>query len=585
MNGSDGTVSREKRSRLVTGCQGCRERHLKCRRYMLNHDYKLILYKGDTNTPSCLRCITANIECVRSVNVRFKKFNDGNKELDLTFPEDQTWTESGNITQFYNETQDLIRYYQGKDVSPLNNFLDIHSRVLSISGCYVDNDRAHSKDCTDHELVPQQEQYTVPMSEDVNLSGEPGSGFSAYRDHSEQSTTQASTPISIGILSPAVVGPNDGIESIDNQNMIITLTDREAVLMRNFIEKMALWADISDMQRHFETEVPRRALYQPVLRFAIFAFSSRHINRSTNDDSTESLQYHNKCLQLLIPKLSELNEEINEDILAAIAILRQYEEMDDYDSRCHLIGTTKLLNSISTFGSSGGLGEAAAWLCLRQDIYVSLVSQQPLRMHLENFHNSKTFRNNDDVSWANKMVFLLAKILSYAFSIDQEYNTTHLHEVSYEVDEWSRLKPPTFNPIRFLPQNKQDKRAFPEIWLLSPFHVIALQYYHIAKVVLAVSVQQPKVSGYENLRHGRRIEKIVHDNLLIILGLALSNSAAENTLFTARHALSVWGGVFRDTLEREATLSFLITMENRTGWKAGELINTLKKQWDEDIDM
>ena len=35
---------------------------------------------------------------------------------------------------------------------------------------------------------------------------------------------------------------------------------------------------------------------------------------------------------------------------------------------------------------------------------------------------------------------------------------------------------------------------------------VAVQYYHIAKLVLAVSIRQPQISGYENLRQGRKIE-------------------------------------------------------------------------------
>jgi hypothetical protein len=247
-------------------------------------------------------------------------------------------------------------------------------------------------------------------------------------------------------------------------------------------------ADITDLKRHFEIEVPRRALHQPVLRLAICAFSSRHISRNFEYDETEALQYHNECVQLLIPKLSEPSEEINEDVLAAISILRQYEEMDGtpalsnilnaelivyavaFDNRCHLIGTTKILNSISTFGSSGGLGEAAAWLCLRQDIYVSLVSQQPLRTHLENYNNSKTFRRTDDVSLANQMVFLLAKVLSYAFLPDQNTSTVVLQQIDREVESWYMTKPVTFTPIRYVPRSRELNRAFPEVWLLSPFH-------------------------------------------------------------------------------------------------------------------
>jgi Fungal specific transcription factor domain len=92
-------------------------------------------------------------------------------------------------------------------------------------------------------------------------------------------------------------------------------------------------ADITDLQRHFEIEVPRRALSNPLLRFAIFAFSSQHLNRHQGCDSLEALQYHSQCVRLLMPILSGREEELTEDVLAAVAILRQYEEMDGESSQ------------------------------------------------------------------------------------------------------------------------------------------------------------------------------------------------------------------------------------------------------------
>lgn len=98
--------------------------------------------------------------------------------------------------------------------------------------------------------------------------------------------------------------------------------------MRNYVENMAHWADVSDIERHFEIEVPRRALSQPVLCKAIFAFSARHLNRSAGQNETEALEYHHECLQLLQSIVSGPQEDLTEDVLAAVAILRQYEEMD-----------------------------------------------------------------------------------------------------------------------------------------------------------------------------------------------------------------------------------------------------------------
>ena len=141
------------------------------------------------------------------------------------------------------------------------------------------------------------------------------------------------------------------------------------------------------------------------------------------------------------------------------------------DNQFHLTGTTHILNTVSSFGSSGGLGEAAAWLCLRQDIYISLTSQKPLRTNLQNFDHSDTFGRNDDFAWASRMVFLLAKVLKCAFSYEvSAAHLTFLHDIEAEVETWYSAKPHTFNPIRFIPRAQKRDHRFPSIWMLLPVH-------------------------------------------------------------------------------------------------------------------
>ncbi|CEJ53706.1 hypothetical protein PMG11_00054 [Penicillium brasilianum] len=339
---------------------------------------------------------------------------------------------------------------------------------------------------------------------------------------------------------------------------------------------MAHWADITDPYRHFESEVPARALKEPVLRCAIFAFSSRHLNRQKDSDTAEALQYHNECVQLLIPALSE-TEQITEDVLAAVAILRQHEEMDGEDHQFHLTGTTHILNSVQSFGSSGGLGEAAAWLCLRQDIYVSLTTQRPLRTNLLNFHGSDIFNRNDDFAWSSRMVFLLAKVLQS--SVSDVCPDTAIRE---EVEDWYTSKPYTFEPVRMVARGSEIDQRFPTIWMLLPVHVIGLQYYHIAKIVLALSASSPIKSAYESFRQTRQTERNIRYHLLCILGLAQSNSRAENTLFTARHSLVAWGWVLRHHSDQKAAEYLLHDMHERTGWNMDALIRSLRQQWQDD---
>jgi hypothetical protein len=262
-------------------------------------------------------------------------------------------------------------------------------------------------------------------------------------------------------------------------------TERQAVLIKNFVENMALWADATDIKRHFELEVPRRSMYFPVLRYAVFAFSSRHLSRDKSDTSTESLEYYDHCLSLLIDTVGQSNGPIDEETLAAIAILRQYEEMDGKedplietfkltspadDMEMHLTGISRIVNSMSLFDFNGGLGEAAAWLCLRQDIYVSLTKQRPLRSDLETYLQSDVFRRVDDAAYANKMVFLLARALSCVFPSDLPVCNEKLESIRLEVDSWFDSKPASFNPILEKGRNKDEGRLLPNIWVLSPFN-------------------------------------------------------------------------------------------------------------------
>ncbi|CAG8278055.1 unnamed protein product [Penicillium salamii] len=480
--------------------------------------------KCDENELGCGLCQQAGVECDRS-NIRFRNGLSVPKEPKLAFPDLDSWPQLLGRVRFHDETADITSLYS---VEGHSAFID--ETPDNVSG-----------------LLPN-----------TNVANELNQHHSIAGSHSPST---ASSSLSNQLRSSRVRHP---------------LSEREAILMRNFVENMALWADITDPRRHFETEVSVRAFKEPVLRYAIFAFSSRHLNRQDNSDATEALQHHNCCVQLLIPALSGPRDNITEDILAAVAILRQHEEMDGEDNQFHLTGTTHILNTVSTFGSSSGLGEAAAWLCLRQDIYISLTSQQPLRTNLHSFHHSDVFQRNDDFAWSSRMVFLLAKVVQSAFT-----ESAMAHGTQQEIEEWYSNKPDTFDPVRSAPRGPEPDRRFPTIWMLLPVHVIGIQYYHIAKILLALSEAPRASSAYESLRHSRLVEKHVRHHLLTVLGLAQSNSKAENTLFTARHSLVAWGWVLRDPLDQNAAESLLQAMNARTGWNMDALIQTLRAQWQE----
>ena len=74
--------------------------------------------------------------------------------------------------------------------------------------------------------------------------------------------------------------------------------------------------------------VPQRAANYPVLMNAILALSSRSLSRVNGTEDVDSPRYLTQCLEILIPVLDDPLESLDENLLAAIVILRLYEEAD-----------------------------------------------------------------------------------------------------------------------------------------------------------------------------------------------------------------------------------------------------------------
>lgn len=253
------------------------------------------------------------------------------------------------------------------------------------------------------------------------------------------------------------------------------------------------------------------------------------------------------------------------------------------DNRFHLEGISRILNMVPDFAAAGGLGEAAAWLCLREDIYVSLTTQSPIKIGLECFSNSASIRRGDDYSWANKMILILAQILNRAFSEPVSQSDIAISEA--DIADWDQFKPASYQPIHFAASSQHAARPFPEIWMLAPHHVVGLQYFHIAQIVLSVMKhQQMAAKPYSSLFQNRSRDRHVRRHLRFIVGLAVSNELAENTWFTARHCLSVWAGCLRKRIDQEAAIQFLKDMDRRTGWTTTGLIESLRGQWNDDSE-
>lgn len=103
---------------------------------------------------------------------------------------------------------------------------------------------------------------------------------------------------------------------------------QEAQLMRFFVDRIAPAIDLCDRDRHFALVVPQRASQCPILLNAVFAASARHLSTISDFDPIVSNKYNQECLKHLIPKLSDAEAIMDENLLAATVILRHLEELE-----------------------------------------------------------------------------------------------------------------------------------------------------------------------------------------------------------------------------------------------------------------
>jgi hypothetical protein len=197
----------------------------------------------------------------------------------------------------------------------------------------------------------------------------------------------------------------------------------------------------------------------------LLAIASRY---DSADNDLESTFYHSQCIELLIKAFADPPETWNTTLLVAVVIARLYEENDnETDSYYHhLSGTQNLLNHqvISRFVMQGGLAEAASWVHLRQAIYVYVARRRPLEICLENFERSTVFRRYDDSAYANRAVYIFAKIMKLFLSTSGSLDTSGAWEaIEMEVDGWYDGRPMSFKPIYYKEADVYSERPFPVI--------------------------------------------------------------------------------------------------------------------------
>jgi len=359
----------------------------------------------------------------------------------------------------------------------------------------------------------------------------------------------------------------------------------EAGLLRHFVNHLAISFDLTDPSCHFRNIVPQRALTDPILLNAILAASARHISRVSGGDPYIADKYHQRCIQHLIPMLSDEAAVLDENLLASTVILRFLEEIDvplsgkvHLDGAGHLIGAHAFVSAQEIF--SGGLRLAAFWVGLRQEIYVAFVNQRPITFPLQHCNVDRSFRPADEGTWADRIIFHCAETIQWCFGIQEhERSMTQFQELlSYAVN-WLKLVPPCYTPIYYRGADAHPDAIFPEVMYLSDAVVTGIQHYHLTIILLrAFDPTIPRL-GSRRTTALREMDTEIKHHTKMLCGLALSNSSTPPNFVAASMAITMAGDKFTEPKEQQACIRILEVCEAEHGWSTMTAQQDLKEAW------
>jgi hypothetical protein len=217
--------------------------------------------------------------------------------------------------------------------------------------------------------------------------------------------------------------------------------------------------------------VPERASTCHTLLNAIFAIAARHLSHTTDFDPLASNRYHDECLKYLIPTMNHSSAIKDENLFAATIILRMLEEMDGsltgQDTYSHLLGIQTFVNIGDRYMVPGSLRAASFWVGLRQEIYIAILTQQPVKLNLNNSLVDRSLAPADDYAWSNRAIILLADVLNSCFG-DTPLTTQRWTSLNDAAERWTSARPASFDP--FFYRERTGIMAFPEIWHGSSCH-------------------------------------------------------------------------------------------------------------------
>lgn len=111
------------------------------------------------------------------------------------------------------------------------------------------------------------------------------------------------------------------------------------------------------------------------------------------------------------------------------------------------IETRAVSNALNRVRKPNTFQKAMFWTILKQEIEISLRSQSRIKISLDFKFLDRSVNQSDDVTWANRIILLLAEVINFCFTTSCSDTVCRHRELKRHTSEWYEAKPVSFEPF------------------------------------------------------------------------------------------------------------------------------------------
>lgn len=138
------------------------------------------------------------------------------------------------------------------------------------------------------------------------------------------------------------------------------------------------------------------------------------------------------------------------------------------DAEQHLFGASVFTATYSS--ASGSLWKAAFWLCLRQDIYMAVLCQRPIKLDMSSIWIDSSFLPAEDCEWSHLISLIVADIVCFCFSSSADRTCDRWRALEEKILEWHLRRPSSYEPYFYRDRAVSESRYFPDHWHSTQWH-------------------------------------------------------------------------------------------------------------------